>query len=85
MAELRAGGLALIIRSPFDENVGKTVSLIKFMGGGEWELTALSDLKGALYPVRAGDSCVGLGQNLMPIDGDDFSNEDERQKELEHA
>lgn len=85
MAELRAGGLAIIIRSRFPENVGKTVILIKFMGEGEWELTALSDLKGTLYPVRAGDSCVGLSQNLMPIDGDDFSNEDERKKEREHA
>lgn len=85
MAELRAGGLAIIIRSPFSENVGKTVSLIKFLGGGQWKLTALSDLTGTIHPVRAGDSCTGLSQNLMPIDGDDFSNEDEHQKEREHV
>jgi len=85
MAELRAGGLAMIIRSQFPENVGKTVSLIKFLGEGEWKLTALSNLTGTICPVRAGDSCTGMSQNLMPIDGDDFSNEDEHQKEREHA
>lgn len=91
MAELRAGGLALIIKSPFPENVGKAVRLIKFMGfdeslsGYAWKLTALSDLTGTLCPVKFGDLCTGLSKNLMPIDGDDFSNEDEHQKEREHA
>ena len=89
MAELRAGGLAIIIRSRFPENVGKTVRLIKLMGfdeylgGDEWEVTALSALTGTLYPVNPGDSCTGLSKNLMPID--DFSSEDENQKEREHA
>ncbi|WP_154953295.1 hypothetical protein [Klebsiella grimontii] len=91
MAELRAGGLAIIIKSQFPENVGKTVRLIKPMGFNEslrgymWKLTALSGLAGTLYPVKAGGLCTGLDQNLMPIDGDDFSNEDQRQKEREHA
>lgn len=91
MAELRAGGLAIIIKSQFPENVGKTVRLIKPMEFNEslrgymWKLTALSGLAGTLYPVKAGGLCTGLDQNLMPIDGDDFSNEDQRQKEREHA
>lgn len=91
MAELRAGGLAIIIKSQFPENVGKTVRLIKLMGfneslrGYEWMLTALSGLTGTIHAVKAGGSCIGLGQNLMPIDGDDFNNEDHRQKEREHA
>ena len=91
MAELRAGGLAIIIRSRFPENVGKTVRLIKLigfddsLGGYKWKLTALSGLTGTLYPVKARDLCTGLSQNLMPIDGDDFSNEDQHQKEREHA
>lgn len=91
MAELRAGGLAIIIKSQFPENVGKTVRLIKLMGfneslcGYEWMLTALSELTGTIHAVKAGGSCTGLGQNLMPIDGDDFSSEDQHQKEREHA
>ncbi|EKT7900138.1 hypothetical protein P4R16_001027 [Klebsiella oxytoca] len=91
MAELRAGGLVIIIRSRFPENVGKTVSLIKLigfddsLGGHMWKLTALSGLTGTLYPVKAGDLCTGLDKNLMPINGDDFRNEDQHQKEREHA
>lgn len=88
MAKLRAGGLAIIIRSRFPENVGKTVRLIKFtgfdehLGGDAWELTALSWLTGTLHPIKPGDLCTGRGKNLMPIDGDDFSNEDEHQKRM---
>lgn len=91
MAELRAGGLAIIIKSQFPENVGKTVRLIKLMGfneslrGYEWMLTALSELTGTIHAVKTGGSCTGLGQNLMPIDGDDFSSEDQHQKDRAHA
>ncbi len=35
MAELRAGCMAIIIKSQFPENVGKTVRLIKLMGFNE--------------------------------------------------
>lgn len=82
MAELRAGGMALIINSQFPENVGKAVRLIELIGfneslcGYDWEVAALSELTGTLYPVKAGDRCTGLDRNLMPIDSDDFSNED---------
>ncbi|TNC67593.1 hypothetical protein FHB93_06075, partial [Klebsiella quasipneumoniae] len=33
----------------------------------------------------SGGMCIFPSSHLMPIDGDDFSNEDERQKEREHA
>ncbi|HCB0511197.1 TPA: hypothetical protein MYN43_003368 [Klebsiella pneumoniae] len=90
MAELRAGGLAIIIRSRFPENVGKTVRLVRFIGevhqstgyGIYWEVIALAGTRKRVKPGSAG---MAQSKNLMPIDGDDFSNEDERQKEREHA
>lgn len=93
MAELRAGGLAIIIRSRFPENVGKTVRLVRFIGevhqstgyGIYWEVIALAGLAGTRKRVKPGSAGMVQSKNLMPIDGDDFSNEDERQKEWEHA
>lgn len=93
MAELRAGGLAIIIRSRFPENVGKTVRLVRFIGeahhftgyGIYWEVEALSELSGTLWRVKHGLNGLAQAKNLMPIVGDDFSNEDEHQKEREHA
>ncbi|HHH2563033.1 TPA: hypothetical protein ACPZVD_000367 [Klebsiella pneumoniae] len=93
MAELRAGGLAIIIRSRFPENVGKTVRLVRFIGevhqstgyGIYWEVIALAGLAGTRKRVKPGLAGMAQSKNLTPIDGDDFSNEDERQKEREHA
>lgn len=93
MAELRAGGLAIIIRSHFPENVGKVVKLVACVGeinhllghGVYWEVEAVSELAGTLWPVKLGFHGLARAKNLMPLDGDDFSNEDERQKEQEHA
>ncbi|HHS7705879.1 hypothetical protein [Klebsiella pneumoniae] len=93
MAELRAGGLAIIIRSRFPENVGKTVRLVRFIGevhqstgyGIYWEVIALAGLAGTRKSVKPGSAGMAQSKNLMPIDGDDFSNEDESQKEREHA
>ncbi|ASC12963.1 hypothetical protein ACEQ9C_00010 [Klebsiella pneumoniae] len=97
MAELRAGGLAIIIRSPFPENVGRVVKLVACIGeknhqsgrGVYWEVEATAELAAELagtpWRVKPGSACMVLAKNLMPIDGDDFSNEDERQKEREHA
>ncbi|MDQ6511981.1 hypothetical protein QQO22_06920 [Klebsiella pneumoniae] len=93
MAELRAGGLAIIIRSRFPENVGKTVRLVRFIGevhqstgyGIYWEVIALAGLAGTRKRVKPGSAGMAQSKNLMPIDGDDFSNEGERQKEREHA
>ena len=91
MAELRAGGLAIIIRSRFPDNVGKVVKLVAYVGkinydldpGIYWEVEALSELSGTLCRVKSGLNGLALAKNLMPID--DFSNEDEHQKEREHA
>lgn len=91
MAELHAGGLAIIIRSPFPENVGKVVKLVTCVGkinygldpGIYWEVEALSELSGTLWRVKSGLNGLALAKNLMPID--DFSNEDEQQREREYA
>ena len=93
MDELRAGGLAIIIRSRFPDNVGKVVKLVAYVGkikydlcpGIYWEVEALSELSGTLWRVKSGLNGLALAKNLMPIDGDDFSNEDQHQKEREHA
>lgn len=93
MAELRAGGLAIIIRSRFPENVGKVVKLGAFAGeinhpdghGIYWWIEVMSELAGTLGRIKSGLNGLALARNLMPIDGDDFSNEDQYQKGLEHA
>ena len=93
MAELRAGGLAIIIRSRFPENVGKVVKLVTCVGkinydlnpGIYWEVEALSELSGTPWRAKPGSNGLALAKNLMPIDGDDFSNEDQHQKAREHA
>lgn len=91
MSELRAGGYALIIKSRFPENLGKTVKTIRFIGVSEsydencWEIMATSYLTGTLYPIDSGDLCIAPVSSLMPIDGEDFSHEDERQKELNNG
>lgn len=91
MADLRAGGLALVIKSRFPENIGKVVRTDRFIGISEpyfvdsWQVTALSPLSGTLGPAKEGDSMVAPVFTLMPIDGDDFQREDERQKELTHG
>lgn len=91
MADLRAGGLAIIIKSRFPENIGKVVKTEKFIGTSEpyyvdcWEVTAISQLTGTLYPVKEGGSAVAPAKSLMPIDGDNFQHEDEQQKELTHG
>ncbi|HAT1562059.1 TPA: hypothetical protein I8X96_004017 [Raoultella ornithinolytica] len=93
MAELRAGGLAIIISSRFSENVGKTVRLVRFIGevhhftgcGIFWEVEAMAGLRGTRGRVKPGSIGMAQSKNLMPIDGDDFSDEDQHQKEREHA
>ncbi|HHT5259874.1 hypothetical protein [Klebsiella michiganensis] len=93
MVELRAGGLAIIIRSRFPENVGKVVKLVACVGeinhplvrGIYWELEAMSELAGTLWRVKSGSTGMAQAKSLMPIDGDDFSNEDQREKGREHA
>ncbi|EKS0266623.1 TPA: hypothetical protein ACH1T0_004686 [Klebsiella pneumoniae] len=101
MAELRAGGMALIIDSATSEEIGRgvqAVSLIPVRGsfksphgrpsnnGGDipaWLVTGNVVAKlGKESPQWAGNGwALYPPQYLMPIDGDDFSNEGERQKE----
>ena len=105
MAELRAGGLAIIIDSIAPEDIGKcvqTVSLIPPLGRfnspqgrptinsseiASWLITGEVTAKlGEESPAWAGKGwALYPPQYLMPIDGDDFSNEDQHQKEREHA
>ncbi|AMV53132.1 TPA: hypothetical protein ACHVUQ_002513 [Klebsiella pneumoniae] len=102
MAELRAGGLALVIASGNQNEVGKTVTLIRKVSSGEFHQFpngnsyAMKTNTGQSMWVVSGDVSIytskpsgGMSifpaKSLMPIDGDDFSNEDEHQKEREHA
>ncbi|HGH7464345.1 TPA: hypothetical protein ACG71I_000726 [Klebsiella pneumoniae] len=102
MAELRAGGLALVIASGNQNEVGKTVTLIRNVSNGEFHQFpngssyAMKTTTGQSMWVVSGDVSIykrkpsgGMSifpaKSLMPIDGDDFSNEDQRQKEREHA
>ena len=102
MAELRAGGLALVIASGNQNEVGKTVTLIRKVSSGEFHQFpngnsyAMKTNTGQSMWVVSGDVPIykskpsgGMSifpaKSLMPIDGDDFSNEDEHQKEREHV
>ncbi|MCY2161649.1 hypothetical protein OW894_24700 [Klebsiella pneumoniae] len=102
MAELRAGGLALVIASGNQNEVGKTVTLIRKVSSGEFHQFpngnsyAMKTNTGQSMWVVSGDVSIytskpsgGMSifpaKSLMPIDGDDFSNEDQHQKEREHA
>ncbi|EPH7508799.1 hypothetical protein ACYCW1_004237 [Klebsiella pneumoniae] len=102
MAELRAGGLALVIASGNQNEVGKTVTLIRKVSSGEFHQFpngnsyAMKINTGQSMWVVSGDVSIytskpsgGMSifpaKSLMPIDGDDFSGEDERQKERENA
>lgn len=89
MSELRAGGLALVVRCTDQNLIGKVVTLIELLKPGSFKYD------GEQYFFK-GDSAAWLCEiedgiavfrpsSLMPIDGDDFSHEDERKKELNHG
>ncbi len=92
MAELKVGGLAIIISCPWGKNVGKVVKLIRFLGvrksdhtdesGPAWEIKCESGISSDYGTFKV---CGAFSRRLMPIDGDDFQHEDERQKELTHG
>lgn len=92
MAELKVGGLALIISCPWGENAGRVVRLLRYLGvrksdvtpevGQAWEVKSES---GLTSPYGTYHVCGVFSRRLMPIDGDDFQREDERQKELTHG
>ncbi|TCW07095.1 hypothetical protein EDF73_113157 [Raoultella sp. BIGb0138] len=89
MAELRAGGLALVINSTKPEQVGMVVTLLKLVYPGRFTLNGKEYCAKANSPVWLCEKpeayVTYYPWQLMPIDGDDFSNEDEHQKEREHA
>ncbi|MDU7377866.1 MAG: hypothetical protein E7L09_05770 [Enterobacteriaceae bacterium] len=96
MAELRVGGLAIIINSRVPENIGITVRLVKHVGVvmgymmpaayDAWEIESASGRKLSGYladgKLVSGPASTCPSKWLMPIDGDDFSHEREREKEL---
>ena len=92
MAELKPGGLAVIISCPWGRNVGKVVRLIRFLGerksdfteesGAAWEIYCESGISSGVGTYKL---CGSFSRRLMPIDGDDFSHEDKQQKELTHG
>lgn len=95
MADLKAGGLAIVIRSHSAENIGKVVKLLEFYGEGlgpykgrsdMWFVTPISSkLKSQFFPVSPGEKCSCPAAFLMPIEGDNFQHEEERKRELTHG
>lgn len=101
MAELRAGRLALVLASENQNEVGKTVTLVRVVSSGEYhkfpdgcrytmiepgqQIWVVSGDVSIYTSKPSGSMSIFPAKSLMPIDGDDFSNEDERQKEREHA
>lgn len=98
MSELRAGRMALVygLKNQSELN-GRCVQLLFMVSHGDIYKSPVSEKKwqhGADSPAWIGSGDVytsekeefGYGVfrpcNLIPIDGEDFSNEDERQKEL---
>lgn len=101
MSKLRAGGLAIIVggnpetiglvvvtEQPVEPGgIIITPCGKRFANGGS--LRWLIHSKELFVKLSDGtvidDYCLCFGHMLMPIDGGDFSNEDEHQKEREHA
>lgn len=100
MAELKAGGLAIFVAGPH-ECLGITVETVQMILPGEHYQLPMCRLKNtgsARWLVKSDristhlpngnivpDFSLAKPQWLMPIDGDDFQHEDERQKELAHG
>lgn len=97
MAELKPGGMALVIRG---EDCGKCVTTERFIPGksefiapdgknctaargcGGWLCTG--DVNPKDRPEIRGWALFRT-ENLLPIDGDEFQHEDDQQKELTHG
>lgn len=81
MAELRAGGLAMVYGLKIDKrHNGKAAKLVEseiYKGNKVWICEGDFD--------KIGDLGVFYPQNLMPIDGDNFSHEKESEKQLQNA
>lgn len=92
MAELRAGGLAILIKSRFAGNVGKVVLVKRFYGEhalGDrdcWMVEVISPgMMGVNGPCKIGSEAACRSGWLMPIDDADFSHEKESEKQLQNA
>ncbi|HCT9408114.1 TPA: hypothetical protein OUC36_004740 [Raoultella ornithinolytica] len=101
MAELRAGGLAIFIAGPAEliglvvitERLVGPNEVIKLPGGrrvrnlgsSRWLVHNDRIVVTLSNGSKLNDYAMVFQHWLMPIDGDDFSNEDEHQKEREHA
>ncbi|NUH55868.1 hypothetical protein HUK76_19625 [Citrobacter portucalensis] len=101
MSNLREGGLAIIIggnqetiglvvttvRAVSPGGLIVTPSGKRFSNGGSFRWLIHSDQ--LFVKLSDGtiidDYCLCFEHHLMPIDGEDFSHEDEHQKEREHA
>lgn len=94
MAELKPGGLAIVISSPVPKNIGRVVELVEYWGvlnsqytgevGPAWKVKVDKEM---ILPNGRPSDLTGLifSKKLMPIDGDEFQHEDERHKELTHG
>lgn len=101
MAELRAGGLAIFVSGPSEiiglvvitERFVSSGEMVIFPGGRRFRNGGsprwLIHNERIYVTMNDGsiinDYSLCFPHWLMPIDGDDFSNEDQRQKEWEHA
>lgn len=96
MSELRVGGMAIIVMSLIPENIGKVVELVEFIGCTDkgphknrkdiWRIQPYSSsLVGHNGIIKTDRIARCPGEWLMPIEGEDFSHEDERQKELNNG
>ncbi|CAI0819135.1 hypothetical protein [Serratia entomophila] len=101
MAELRAGGLAIIIGGN-PESIGTVVVVVKFVPAGVSESLPngkkINNGGSGRWLINSDKICVQLADgsimddwalcfshHLMPIDGDSFQHEGEKQKELTHG
>lgn len=98
MAELRAGGLALVIGlKEYARFNGKCVQLVMMVRPGEIYKSPVTELRwrhecnnsswvaiGDVEPVHGKEKGWSIfnPKNLIPIDGDDFSHEREHEREL---
>lgn len=96
MSELRAGGIAIVIFSENKPEIGRCVELIeKVTNGYVFNFLVQVSIVGVMTPgwLVKGDVSIYTNKpsggfsyfysdELMPIDGEDFSHEDEQQKEL---
>ena len=90
-----------MLASGNQNEVGKTVTLVRVVSSGEYLKfpdgcrCTMIDPRRQIWVVSgdvsiykrkpSGGMPIFPAKSLMPIDGDDFSNEDERLKEREHA